>query len=84
MVQGQSGVEGLDLTRACRGVYYSYVWELGKYEQSGARILRAGQTKPCTFYHLVCEDTVDESIRRALEGKKRVIEALMARPGVKA
>jgi len=76
-VQGQSGVEGVDLTRASKAVYYSYVWELGKYEQSGRRLLRAGQTRPCTYYHLLCDDTVDGRIRRLLAAKKNVLEALL-------
>jgi hypothetical protein len=78
VVQGESGVEGIDLTRACRVVYYSHCWQLGKYEQSRARILRAGQTRPCFFYHLTVQDTVDEQIQHALASKKGVLELLLA------
>jgi hypothetical protein len=76
-VQGSSGVEGLDLTRAHIMCYYSYVLELGKYMQSRARIRRAGQTQPCTFYHLVVQGGIDQKIRRLLERKEQVLQGLL-------
>lgn len=76
-VQGSAGVEGVDLSRACRAIYFSYVWELGKYEQSRKRIHRAGQTRPCFYYHLCMKNTVDTRIRMLLERKQHVLEALL-------
>lgn len=76
-VQAQSGVEALDLTRAHVLCYYSYSLELGKYEQSRARIRRAGQTLPCTFYHLIVKGGVDQKIRRLLDKKQHVLHGLL-------
>lgn len=81
-VQAQSGVEGLDLTRAHVMCYYSYSLELGKYTQSRARIRRAGQTEPCTYYHLVVQGAIDQKIRVLLEKKQHVLQRLLIEGGV--
>lgn len=77
-VQGSSGVEGLDLTRAHIICYYSYSLELGKYEQSRARIRRAGQKEPCTYYHLIVRGGIDQKIRQLLERKQHVLQGLLS------
>mgnify|MGYP001573958159 CR=1 FL=1 len=76
-VQAQSGVEGLDLTRAHIMIFLSYGLELGKYEQARARIRRAGQTEKCLYYHLLCTGTVDEKIQKLLERKQHVLQGLL-------
>ena len=76
-VQAQSGVEGLDFTRAHVQVFYSYALELGKYGQAKARIRRAGQTSKCLYYHLLCTGTVDEKIQRLLKKKQHVLQGLL-------
>ena len=76
-VQAQSGVEGLDLTRANVQMFFSYALELGKYEQARARIRRAGQTKKCLYYHLLCKGTVDEKIQKLLQKKQHVLQGLL-------
>ena len=77
VVQGATGVEGIDLTRASKAVYYSYVLELGKYLQSCARIRRPGQVQRCVYYHIVCTGTVDSKIRRLLANKRSVLDGLL-------
>lgn len=79
VVQQQAGGVGVDMTRACYACYYSLTHSLGDYEQSLARLRRPGQTRPCRFYHLVCEGTVDESIYEALQEKRDVAEAVLTR-----
>ena len=80
-VQAQSGVEGLDLTRAHYVIFFSYALELGKYEQAMARIRRAGQTEKCLYYHLLCTGTVDEKIQKLLEKKQHVLRSLLGGTG---
>ena len=80
-VQAQSGVEGLDFTRAHVQVFYSYALELGKYDQAVARIRRAGQTEKCLYYHLLCTGTVDEKIQKLLEKKQHVLQGLLGEGG---
>ena len=77
-VQGSSGVEGFDLTRGHIMCYYSYTLELGKFSQSRARIRRAGQKEPCTYYHLVVQGGIDQKIRVLLEKKQHVLQGLLA------
>jgi|694.fasta_scaffold00210_83 SNF2 family DNA or RNA helicase len=79
VVQQQAGGVGVDMTRSCYCLYYSLSHSLGDFEQSTARIRRPGQTRPCRFYHLVAENTVDEAIYRALQEKRDVAEAVYSR-----
>lgn len=76
IVQMQAGNAGIDLTRASHCVYYSINHSNGDYVQSLARIRRPGQQKCCRYYHVVCENTIDETIYKALEEKRDIIEAV--------
>jgi superfamily II DNA or RNA helicase len=78
--QLRSGAVGVDMTRACLGVYYSYTFSLEEYEQSIKRLARPGQTRNCTFYHIVANKTVDYRIRRALAQRRNIIESLLEIP----
>lgn len=76
-VQIDAGGEGVDFTRSCYVIYYSVGYSLGKYLQSRARAHRPGQTRPTMFYHLVCEDTIDEKVLKALEDKADVVKSII-------
>ncbi|NIO20324.1 MAG: hypothetical protein GTN76_06185, partial [Candidatus Aenigmarchaeota archaeon] len=77
-VQTRSGSLGIDCTRARYGIYYSTgLISPGDFEQSYRRILRPGQTKPVTFYHLLTRGTKDVTVRRAQINKQNVIDALL-------
>jgi SNF2 family DNA or RNA helicase len=76
-VQYRAGSLGISLTRARYGIFYSLSWSLGEYQQARARLVRPGQTRPVTFFHLVAVDTIDEVMLRALEGKAEVIQAVV-------
>lgn len=78
-VQIDSGGEGIDLTRARYGVYYSVGFSLGKYNQSVSRLHRPGAdvTRPVHFTHLIAEGTVDEDIYAALEAKEEIVERIL-------
>lgn len=77
-VQISSGGVGIDLTRAAYGVYYSQTWNLGEYDQSVARLHRPGQLRPVRFYHLLAVNTVDVTMRYALNAKRNVVEAVLS------
>lgn len=79
VVQQQAGGVGVDLVRSAYAVYYSLSHSLGDFEQSLARLRRPGQTRPCRFYHLVAEGTVDETVYQSLKDKKDVVESVMDR-----
>ena len=76
-VQIASGGVGIDLTRACYGIYFSPTWSLGNFDQSKARLHRPGQTRCVRFYALVAEKTIDEQVYRALERRQEVIDIIL-------
>lgn len=76
-VQIRSGGVGVDLTRARYAIYYSLGFSLGDYEQSLARIHRAGQTRPVFYYHLVAKNTVDQKVYQALRDRKDVVVSIL-------
>lgn len=79
VVQQQAGGVGVDCTRAAFAVYVSLSHSLGDFEQSLARLRRPGQTRPCRFYHLIAENTVDRAIYEALAAKRDVAESVLSR-----
>lgn len=66
-------------------IWFSLVWSLEMYQQTNARLWRQGQEEVVTAHHIVCRDTVDEDILKALEQKdmtqQRLIAAVKARLG---
>ena len=47
------------------------------YEQSRARVRRIGQQKRGVYIHLVCKDTIDETVMSALRKKADVSKLLV-------
>lgn len=75
-VQVQAGSEGVDMTASSHAVYFSLPHSLAVYEQSKARLRRAGQTSSVTFTHLLAEGTVDEAMYESLQRKRDVIDSI--------
>ena len=73
----QTGGYGITLTAASNMIYYSNGYDLEKRQQSEARIDRIGQTKPMTYIDIMCEDTVDERIVKALRKKVNIASQVM-------
>lgn len=73
----QSAGHGLTFTHCCDAVYFSlnYSWELQK--QSQDRIHRIGQSRKCTYYYLIAQDTIDEVIYAAVAKKQRISEEVL-------
>jgi SNF2 family DNA or RNA helicase len=72
-----TGGYGLTLTAASTMIYYSNGYDLEKRQQSEARIDRIGQKKPMTYIDIICEDTVDERIVKALRKKINIATEIM-------
>jgi SNF2 family DNA or RNA helicase len=68
---------GITLTAACYAIYYSMDFSYEKYQQSRDRIHRKGQSKPCTYYHLIADNTTDESILWAVRNKGKISDAVL-------
>lgn len=59
-------------------IWYSMIWSLEMYQQTNARLWRQGQTNVVTAHHIVCKDTVDEDVLKALERKDTTQQNLIA------
>ncbi len=64
-------------------IWFSMIWSLEMYQQTNARLWRQGQKELVTIHHIVCRDTVDEDVMKALEQKdltqQKLINAVKAR-----
>jgi len=76
-VQVQSGGIGIDLTRASDAFWYSTGFSLGDYEQACARLHRPGQKRVVRHYHLICKNTVDETVHRAIASKANIVSKIL-------
>ena len=59
-------------------VWFGLTWSLELYQQANARLHRQGQKCPVTILHLVCRGTLEEKVLKALSGKEKSQDALMA------
>lgn len=65
-IQYAAGSLGLNLQKANKAIYYSPTDRADYWMQSQKRIHRIGQQKPCFYYQLVCENSIEERIYDAL------------------
>jgi len=73
----QTGGYGITLTQANTVIYYSNGYDLEKRLQSEDRAHRIGQTKSVTYVDIICEDTVDEKITKALRKKINIASEVL-------
>jgi SNF2 family DNA or RNA helicase len=67
-----AAAKGLTLHKAHNMVYYSLDRSLSNRLQSQDRIHRIGQTEKCTYIDLICPNTLDQQIQKALNDKKEL------------
>ena len=60
-VQYQAGALGLNLQKANKIVYFSLTEESELFQQSMKRIHRIGQEKPCFYYILICQNSIEDT-----------------------
>ena len=68
---------GITLTAASTMVFYSLDYSMSNFEQTKARIHRAGQRIPCTYIYLTASGTVDEKVLKALKNKANLAKSLV-------
>ena len=73
----QTGGYGITLTAASTVVYYSNNYDLEKRLQSEDRAHRIGQKNKVTYIDIVCKDTVDEKIVKALRSKLNIAQTVL-------
>ena len=69
---------GVTLTQASYTIYYSLGFSYETYVQSRDRIHRIGQSKPCTYIHLLATNTCDSEVLKVLQNKGTLHEAMRA------
>lgn len=74
-----AGSESVDLTRARYGIDYTGTYSNTQYEQSRWRMRRPGadSSLPITYYRLIIEDTIDETIWDTIDNKSDTASAFM-------
>ena len=68
---------GITLTAASTMVFYSMDYSMSSFEQTKARIHRAGQEKKCTYIYLLAKGTVNEKVLLALQNKINLAKNLI-------
>lgn len=71
-----AGSSGLNLQKANIMVYFTPPLSAEHYVQSIKRIHRIGTTKPCVYYRMICENSVEEKIYESLKKGKDFIDYL--------
>ena len=69
-IQYQAGAMGLNLQKANKMIYFTLPERSDLFEQSKARIHRIGQNRPCFYWILQCENSVEELIYEPLKERK--------------
>lgn len=77
--QYQSGSAGIDLYAADTCVFFEPTLRSDLNEQAKDRIHRAGQTRPCSYYYLLADGTVERAIYSALLNYQDFGEALFTK-----
>ena len=72
-----TGGYGITLTAANTVIYYSNGYDLEKRLQSEDRAHRIGQKKNVTYIDIICEDTIDEKIVKALRDKINIASEVL-------
>lgn len=68
---------GITLTASSIMVFYSLDYSMSNFEQCKARIHRAGQKENCHYIYLVCKNTIDRKVLRALRNKIDLAKSLV-------
>ena len=84
LISPASAGHGLNIQRGGHIlIWFSLVWSLEMVQQTNARLWRQGQKQTVTIHWILCKDTVDEDIAKAVEQKdftqERLITAVKAR-----
>ena len=78
-VQYQAGAMGLNLQMANKIIYFSLPLSSELYEQSKKRIHRIGQNRPCFYYLLLAENSIEERIKTTLDKRNDYTQELFSK-----
>ena len=75
-IQYQAGAMGLNLQKANKMIYFSLPERSDLFEQSKKRTHRMGQERPCFYWIMACENSVEEWIYETLQERKDFTDEL--------
>jgi SNF2 family DNA or RNA helicase len=58
-------------------VWFGLNWSLELYQQANARLHRQGQEQSVIIHHIICQDTIDERVMKALNQKDTTQRSLL-------
>lgn len=67
LIQYQAGSMGLNLQKANKIIYFTLPLSCDNYMQSLKRTHRIGQTQKCFYYFMICKNSIEEKIYKALK-----------------
>ena len=76
LCQYQSAAMGINLQKCNKIIYFSLTLSAELFEQSKKRTHRIGQDRPCFYWYLITENSIDESIYKTLEKRKDYTDEL--------
>ena len=76
LAQYQAASMGLNLQKCRICIFFSLCLSYSDYEQAKCRIHRIGQERNCSFYNLICKDSIEEKIMERLQERKDYTEQL--------
>ena len=76
LIQYQAGAMGHNLQKSNKIVYFTLPDKSLLFEQSKKRTHRIGQERPCFYYYLMTENSIEQKILKALEMRKDYTDEL--------
>jgi SNF2 family DNA or RNA helicase len=67
LVQYQAGAMGLNLQKANKVIYFTPTDKCELWQQSIKRVHRIGQERPCFYYKLTCNHSIERDVYQAIE-----------------
>ncbi|GEL67219.1 SNF2-related protein [Marinilactibacillus psychrotolerans] len=83
LIQYQAGATGLNLQKANKIIYFTLPQSSELFEQSKKRIHRIGQDKPCFYYYLLVDGSIEHRIYQQLKLKKNYSDELFEKEEMK-
>jgi len=81
LIQYQAGAMGLNLQKANKVIYFTLTDKSELFEQSKKRIHRIGQDRPCFYYYLLTDGSVEWRMLEILKMRRDYTDKLFEKEG---
>lgn len=76
LIQYQAGAMGLNLQKANKIIYFTLTDKSELFEQSKKRIHRIGQDRPCFYYYLLTDGSIEWRMKQVLDERRDYTDEL--------